>query len=594
MGCGILSSRLQTFVSNDGRRNLRGQLITPPVSGMQPNRYSQILLFLLGLLSAFSWIFVLLYLDRGFDFTDEGFYLNSIASPYLHTASVSRFQFLYFPIFALGSKSILGLRLVALGGVFLAAVWLALGVTSYLRLDSTEKGLVFLCILAYAPVYYSWAWLPTPSYNHANLLGLSMVLGGGLCLLAERHLKVASSFLAVGLVISLLTKITSGVLAFFLWIVPGGLYLFGYRTNVFRASLRTTASAFALTGIGYFLLMESPTTLLSSLAEGAHRVGLMSPSGFQERVLTLFEWPVILGEAVRSKWFPLALITAAIGWRYSQQRVGVFLLGVLLPVLWGMPVFNGDPTKCLGPRLLLYSLIWTGLCFLAKRHTTALVGLMMGFGLPIYTYGTDNPPADQSVVASILVVPFILMAMGQVLPRERARAYLVMVLLACSITSLSVYQSAARAYRQVSLFEQNEELRISNSTLKLSPLAKAYIETLRSAFFEPRIPVIDLTGASPGALFVVAARPVGAPWMLGGEDGSQELARYDLSKENLETLRSAWILTAPDSPRALETGMLQHLGLEFPDEYEQVIRVIEPARAEVQILWKPRVPNRTD
>ncbi|MFA5507378.1 MAG: hypothetical protein WC423_18255, partial [Vulcanimicrobiota bacterium] len=121
MGCGILSSRLQTFVSNDGRRNLREQLITPPVSGMQPNRYSQILLFLLGLLSAFSWIFVLLYLDRGFDFTDEGFYLNSIASPYLHTASVSRFQFLYFPIFALGSKSILGLRLVALGGVFLAA-----------------------------------------------------------------------------------------------------------------------------------------------------------------------------------------------------------------------------------------------------------------------------------------------------------------------------------------------------------------------------------------------------------------------------------------------------------------------------------------
>ena len=54
-------------------------------------------------LSLLGW--VLLNCRAGFDFTDEGFYLNWIANPWNYRASLSQFGFVYHPLY-LDRKSV--------------------------------------------------------------------------------------------------------------------------------------------------------------------------------------------------------------------------------------------------------------------------------------------------------------------------------------------------------------------------------------------------------------------------------------------------------------------------------------------------------
>jgi hypothetical protein len=44
---------------------------------------------------------VLWYSYFGYDFTDEGYYLNWISNPWIYKASVSQFGFMYHPLYRL-------------------------------------------------------------------------------------------------------------------------------------------------------------------------------------------------------------------------------------------------------------------------------------------------------------------------------------------------------------------------------------------------------------------------------------------------------------------------------------------------------------
>src|SRR5664279_2110705 len=121
-------------------------------------------LFLLG------W--VILRCRSGFDFTDEGFYLNWISSPWNYQGSVSQFGFVYHPLYKLVGGDIVLLRqanvliLFALGWT----LCLALLRSIFIQWDSIgaslRAGAIGAALVAGAgSLSFFDLWLPTPSYN---------------------------------------------------------------------------------------------------------------------------------------------------------------------------------------------------------------------------------------------------------------------------------------------------------------------------------------------------------------------------------------------------------------------------------------------
>ena len=140
---------------------------------------------------------VMLRCRSGFDFTDEGFYLNWISNPWNFRSSVTQFGFVYHPLYKLVGGDIVLLRqanvliLFALGW----ALCVALLRSIFIRWDSIgaspRVGTVGVALVAGAgSLTFFDLWLPTPSYNSLTIQ--SMMLAATGALLAGRELSKPS------------------------------------------------------------------------------------------------------------------------------------------------------------------------------------------------------------------------------------------------------------------------------------------------------------------------------------------------------------------------------------------------------------------
>jgi hypothetical protein len=77
-----------------------------------------ILVFLAGLCPLLALILSAWFSRSGFDFSDEGYYLASIASPYSYVSSLSFFGQMYHPLFVGMNESVFALRLFNLLSTF--------------------------------------------------------------------------------------------------------------------------------------------------------------------------------------------------------------------------------------------------------------------------------------------------------------------------------------------------------------------------------------------------------------------------------------------------------------------------------------------
>ena len=89
------------------------------------------------------------------------------------------------------------------------------------------------------------------------------------------------------------------------------------------------------------------------------------------------------------------------------------------------------------------------------------------------------------------------------------------------------------------------------------------------------VPIIDLTGQSPGLIYAVAGTPLGSPWMIGGQPGSAALFERALDRVPCRLVAEAWLLSQPGGPRALDDGLLATSGV-TPEVLTTVGRVVYP------------------
>ncbi|RYF32453.1 MAG: hypothetical protein EOO38_30975, partial [Cytophagaceae bacterium] len=142
--------------------------------------------------------------------------------------------------------------------------------------------------------------------------------------------------------------------------------------------------------------------------------------------------------------------------------------------------------------------------------------------------------------------------------------------------------------------------------LSLAPRYAAYIHeasmVLRSKDFLAGMPIIDLTGHSPGLLFALGATNTAQPWIIGnynkqskfGYAGSNAVAMAALKQTACDELAKAWIISEPEGPVRIDPTLLHGFGADLARDYDIVGTVTTPSVAggffprQQQIFHKPR------
>jgi len=263
---------------------------------------------------------------------------------------------------------------------------------------------------------------------------------------------------------------------------------------------------------------------------------------------------------------------------------------------------------------LVYSTVFLAACIAIAwriihkeplQEPGALIGGSKSWAVPavllfaaplLYAAGTNNPILRQSTGAAVfLIAVTILLLQSQWTGKGGAVVLGVAAILFSCLSLASTFVTAVAPYRlSARIAEQTIPVPIGsrNSLLKLDKGTAQYFVHMREsaalAGFKQNQLVIDLTGASPGAIFALGGRPAAWASLNAGYVGSQEYVRYLLHYMPDAERRSAWLLVAPTVPSSTPPQILAEFGVSFPADYELVGEGEWPQRNELHQLWRPR------
>ena len=593
---------------------------------------------------------IILNIDRGFDITDESYFLLAAKYPEDIAFWVSRFGFYTGALLAAAGGDIGAFRLAGL--IILAAncVWFARilrGFAPSLQAEASRSAALayYSAILGSALAAGYHVWLGTPAYNWLNLNAI-LIAGSG-CLLAAanaecdadrkvltRDAAVAATLIGVGGALSFIAKPPSaGVLAlvYGLWLV-----LNAQLRNRWQLWLGLPCLIATLCLLVHVLIFERGVmAYVEQLRQGAEFAASLD-GGYSASELLSGSGRDLVGVAVytlKSGWVSLAVLAMAVGgvaiagarWHPSDLRRRAAAIPVIACTSFWLEIWlrHGDGLRgwsggylrgsylgypTLG--LAMIALVSTVLALsVARRHggdgsgslgsrELALPFLLLLGLILAQAFGSNLGIVRQSAFALVLIWAAILHAVGCV---DRSSGTVLGQTCVAGLLSLTVYMvthsSAERPNRlPAKLVHQSTPIVApgANGRLFVDPETARYIEDLRrisaQAGWQTGNHLIDISGGSPGAALILDARFIGFPWLVGGYAGSHEFCVRALSTASSDELQRAWVLAAPAGKRRLKTSLLRDIGLD-PDAYTVVGRVRTGWRGEEQILLRPPPAN---
>jgi hypothetical protein len=564
---------------------------------------------------------------RGFEFTDEAFYLLN----YLHwrelTATATYFGFYFEGLFRLLGQSVAVMRVAGLVLLLCSSAWFACTLDRWLAPPAeprhpAQSSRAFVAVIGAAAgmsFYSQLTTLRAPAYNLLALCGALVSTGCLLRLLAGPVRWRAQAGLLAGhglaLVACGLAKPTSGALLALVQLLLG---LLAGRVWLRSALLPLTLSAGAAAVSTLALL-----TLLQPAWPGAVSAALVLMADIESRSVLLLarqaSWELQRAVASHGAWalgtVLLAVAAARPAWR--KATVPVLVPGLAAAVCWLIvdearaALWWPAAIASVGMLLVLARSARTGEARPAGDARRA-VSLLLLCGLPpALSFGTNMPLLLHSRINAVfallaLVAAILLLRQRGLLGARAAGIAMTIMALPGLVLHVRAGWQADGAYRQFSaLGAQRVEVRAgaAGAALRVDP---ATAETLRrvtamvqDAGFVAGQSLLDLTGDGPGLVYAVGGRPLGVAWLPGGYPGSDKAAARLLGSVPEERLRSAWLLTSDTNPRAIrhwQPALAARLG---PSSHEPAGRVQvrwpyrwsadAPDMTDVQ-LWKPRTP----
>jgi len=574
-----------------------------------------------GTLLIVSWL--LRYAYYGFDFTDESFYLVWISNPFLYDGSITQFGFVYHPIYKLLGGDIATLRQVNI----LITFGLALGlVYSYLTsltpvLKESRFTLLTLSAGFATSVFIHFdSWLVTPSYNSLALQSL-LVSSVGL-VFAEKCVCRASLIgwllIGVGGWLAFMAK-PSTALALAVCVF---IYLLLARKFSIRMLAFTVACVLVLLLASALMIDGSVAGFVNRINLGIEFSKLLGGGHALNQILRIDDFQ--LNEKFKITIFSLSCVVIIATCSMCAKNNKKYFIGLPISIIFF--IFTALLTLCRTSWVAGFGQ-FQGLLIFAVVFAAAIATLMLGRLLAlktitvkqwaiavlflvmpyIYAFGTNGNYWQASGSAAIFWVLAGLMLLAT-LARETASWFLALPLaLAVQAVTTTLLQTAfEQPYRQP------QPLRLNVSTIEIGPqkatltLSQDYSEYITSgmviakkAGFVPSMPMIDLSGQSPGILYAIGADSIGQAWTIGGYPGSLQLAETALSHTSCENISKAWILFESGGPRSIPIELMRSLGADFPSNYKHIGEWQTATGAggyldrRNQELYKPAIPDKT-
>ncbi|UYO44977.1 hypothetical protein KQX63_02770 [Rhodopseudomonas palustris] len=561
------------------------------------------------------------FANHGYDFTDEGFYLNLISNPYPYNWSVTEFGYVYHPLFKLFGGSISWLRranvVVNLGlawGLTFAVLGGGRSSTPTISNESNWRVAIAAAGIATCVLTFFHTWLLTPNYNslalqailitaiglalhqratvRAPLLeGLLIGLGGGIAFLAKPTTALALA-VAVVLYLIITSRLTLGRLA-----------------SAFCGALFVVLTA-ALTIDG------SIAAFVERLRVGFYFANLLSDSYSFAKIFRLDTFHLTRQEKIAFVLLTILVVIATLGSLLKTRRSELLAMSVsstfvsiiAATTLGGLSGGFGEtsylPLLFFAPVLAALVLVFVRRCRgsapLPTRSDWALALLLVM--LPhVFSVGSNRNYWEHGGAAALfwLLAGVVVLAPVVQVSGGWGRA-VPMILSVQALTSVILRQAEDHPYRHpgpIAAADHVIEMGATGSRLFLAPSYAAYVESSRAAArsvgLMPGVPVIDLTGQSPGLIFALGAVSIGQAWMIGDYPGSTKLASAALARMRCDDLAAAWLLIEPNGPRSLPDGLVTTFGARASEGYAEVASWFTPAGAggyaepRLQILKRP-------
>lgn len=573
----------------------------------------------------------------GIDFSDEGYYLNWIAHPELYAVSPTQFGFVYEPLYWLVGHDLVRLRQANIL-IVLVLSWALFFWYFIVKVQPATRGErwawgAVAAVLSTGGLTLFYLWLPTPSYNALALQGLLVAAIGLVMSQAEsdRTGPWSGIIMGIGAWLTFMAKPTTALAAAVLF--GFGLVTAGRRAGRIVAGIALVSlallllSAWRIDGsiarfIDRLLAAEAETKIL----HGNQAVADVFRTDFDKLELSRTEkWIFASSSALVFLLNFLALFP-----RPAVQRLGT---GLALCLLIAFAASCGISYGCgVSPLVLVgiqtspsisyapgsewvFTQPFRGVQFLAWPAGAVLAALACWQPLPrwkdfvsalcffllpyAFAFGTSgNYWSAMGGAAIFWCAAGVVLLIGRH-GRQTRWPQLVPHAIGVLIGAAIILVFATEVpYRQgAALRSHDSVVPISGgSFLHVSPDVACYLTRLRGQLsahgFTPGTPMLDLTGHCPTSLYLVEAKPLGLAWMIGGYGGSPRYVRTALDRVSGDDLRRAWLLSEPDSPRALSPELLHRYGLDLDRDYEHIGTVTAPvaeySRSLKQHLYKPR------
>lgn len=578
----------------------------------------------LATVATLGWL--LWYSRYGIDFTDEGFYLVWISSPWSYSASSTQFGYIYHSLYHLVGGDIALLRqsniliTFGLGWMLCATFFKATLKSSHVTATWQELPLWLIAAgLATSSLLFLGLWLPTPSYNSLALQAL--LLGGVGLLLAEKTVSPVSivGWVVIG-VAGWLAFMAKPTTAAALATVAAAYLLWAGKLN-FRLLAISVMVAVALLLASAWMIDSSISVFISRLREGVevgqalgagHTLGqLLRFDDFSlredgRRLMTVAAILIAIAvclctsskQSLRALGMGLPVVMAIAAWASIVGGGGLWLVGAPFQGLsiWAAPI---------GALVAAIFLNPTGLFGVMKRNHWALLSCFAIFP-HVYAFGTGNNYWQTGASAGLFWVLAGLAILVAGSPVTASWRVFFPVTISVQVVTISLlYAAMETPYRQPQALRKQDQtvsIGINGSQIVLPQGFADYFNSARKladeSGFQSGTPMIDMSGQSPTALYSLGAKSIGQAWTIGGYKGSDDLAVRMLSKVSCEEMARAWLLTEPAGPRKLSPNLLKNFGIDMAQDFSVMGTLNtpvgaggEPARRQQQLL-KPSRPSQ--
>ena len=573
--------------------------------------------------STFLFLLLIHYCYFGFDITDEGLYLVSIADPLAYKETVSFYGLIYNPIFNLIGGDIVVLRIFNLAITLAAASFFINTLLSYLEIDFSSDPMAVWGVtipLAFIALIFLNLWLPTPNYNSLNLIGLMLAASAVVFISNKNYASPVNAWILLGFAgwIVFVVKATSGV---FLGIAA---LCFLVITRSFKLGRLVIACLVSVTLLfATAMITDGSVTEFIERIDGGLTTGklLLGEARSFENMLWRgqLELPQIVGIHIAILSMSLAAALIASNLKSRQFNFATDAIIVLLIVYCAFILFSGAENPLISVpatrRLLILwalplALVSTWILNLTKAgiqrkafNAEKIALFVFLFILPYgYAFGTYNDYFYVTANAGIFLIGAAIIPLTALETRANTVKNLSVVsIFSICICILVIQAGVQQPYRQNAgqLEKDTVKTKIERfgKRLRLPLQTENYLLNLKNNAYQNGFltgtPIIDLTGASPGTMYALGARSLGSPWFAGGYSGSEKRAIHALKKVDEHLVDQAWVIVELEGPRSLSNDVLASLGRDLARDYELVAEIILPSglggrnTATIQRLYKP-------